>query len=158
MLSIPPLRPIFADLVWQDQQFDYEALSYAWGSKDDPSHVLVRGNGNRKGKIQITRSLDEALRHLRNTRKHRLFWIDALCINQADDAEKGSQVAMTGDIYRLAGCVTAWLGPEGDGNEAAFDLVREWARHVRVDWNSEQLRPSDTTDEPHWADENVCLP
>ncbi|KNG49330.1 HET-domain-containing protein [Stemphylium lycopersici] len=124
-----------------DHYFEYEALSYAWGSKDGPSHVHVREYGNRECEMQFTRNLDEALRHVRKEHEPRLVWIDALCINQSDDTEKGFQVAMMGEIYRLADCVIAWLGPEGDGSEAAFDLMREWICELS----------SKTLDLPSWV-------
>ncbi|OCL12152.1 hypothetical protein AOQ84DRAFT_386318 [Glonium stellatum] len=39
-------------------------------------------------------------------------WIDALCINQADDAEKAMQVGIMGNIYKRAQSVVVWLGKE----------------------------------------------
>ncbi|KAK4173948.1 heterokaryon incompatibility protein-domain-containing protein [Triangularia setosa] len=41
------------------------------------------------------------------------IWIDQICINQQDDAEKSVQIGMIGDIYREAEVVTIWAG-EGD--------------------------------------------
>jgi hypothetical protein len=40
-------------------------------------------------------------------------WIDAICINQSDDAEKSIQVALMTKIYRFAEEVIVWLGPDG---------------------------------------------
>jgi hypothetical protein len=42
-----------------------------------------------------------------------LFWIDAICINQRDKAEKTWQVNMMHEIYTSASQVTAWLGEPG---------------------------------------------
>jgi len=43
-----------------------------------------------------------------------LLWVDALSINQDDEAEKAVQVAMMGDIYHAAESVIIWLGhPDG---------------------------------------------
>jgi len=39
-----------------------------------------------------------------------LLWIDAVCINQEDDAEKSFQVSMMGEIYYQADRVIIWLG------------------------------------------------
>ncbi|KAK1657638.1 heterokaryon incompatibility protein-domain-containing protein [Colletotrichum godetiae] len=45
------------------------------------------------------------------------LWIDAICINQANDAERNSQVRCMDQTYRSATCVSVWLGliplPEG---------------------------------------------
>ena len=38
-------------------------------------------------------------------------WIDAICINQQDSAERASQVALMGDLYRTAQNVIVFLGP-----------------------------------------------
>jgi hypothetical protein len=40
----------------------------------------------------------------------RVLWIDALCINQDDDAERVHQVGIMGSIYRQARQVLVWLG------------------------------------------------
>ena len=39
------------------------------------------------------------------------IWIDALCINQDDAAERASQVQLMGRVFQDASCVFAWLGP-----------------------------------------------
>jgi len=62
--------------------------------------------------------------------------MDALCINQEDDAEKSHQVAMMGEIYRKAETVLAWLGPDTYGHaKPAFELIMMIASTV-----SEQLK------------------
>jgi hypothetical protein len=71
----------------------------------------------------ITSNLDIALSHLRLELEARLLWIDALCINQCDDHEKSLQLAMMGKIYCQAGSVVAWLGPEEDNSNDAFELM-----------------------------------
>lgn len=50
-----------------------------------------------------------ALRTLRAERSGPI-WIDALCINQADDTERGHQVEMMGSVYKQAKPVLIWLG------------------------------------------------
>ncbi|KXJ88805.1 hypothetical protein Micbo1qcDRAFT_213934 [Microdochium bolleyi] len=39
-----------------------------------------------------------------------LFWVDQVCINQADEAEKSHQVNQMRHIYNEAAHVIAWLG------------------------------------------------
>jgi Heterokaryon incompatibility protein (HET) len=58
------------------------------------------------------------------------MWIDAICIHQKDDLEKGPQVALMGDIYRLADRVVVWLGPEADGSGRAMALIDNIGRQV----------------------------
>jgi hypothetical protein len=41
------------------------------------------------------------------------FWVDQLCIDQENTAEKSTQVKAMGQIFRRAKLVISWLGPEG---------------------------------------------
>jgi hypothetical protein len=54
----------------------------------------------------------EMLRYLRRCTAERYLWIDAICINQTDASEKGTQVGMMRDIYAYASRVLVWLGPQ----------------------------------------------
>ena len=86
---------------------DFEALSYVWG-KADHTHTLQTS----RGIVQITSNLAQALRRLRLTDRIRLIWADAVCIDQADTAERGHQVKMMCNIYSSARRVLVWLGPD----------------------------------------------
>lgn len=60
--------------------------------------------------ILVTPNLELALRYLRLEKRRRILWIDALCINQEDDAEKGVQVRRMDFVYANATAVLIWLG------------------------------------------------
>jgi hypothetical protein len=48
------------------------------------------------------------------------YWIDAICINQSDDLEKGQQIQLMPQIYRNSGTTYIWLGHETpDGTDVA---------------------------------------
>ncbi|KAI0881857.1 HET-domain-containing protein [Annulohypoxylon maeteangense] len=138
-----------------DDPPQYEALSYAWGSEKRPLPVYVGdeqiatvvtvGNflGAKVKRIPSRRNLAIALRHLRYVDRPRVMWIDALCINQADDAEKGSQVAMMGEIYRLAHRVVAWIGQEENNSYHAMNWMEFLGSQVDVDF----LKPEITAAE-----------
>ncbi|KAK3352458.1 heterokaryon incompatibility protein-domain-containing protein [Lasiosphaeria hispida] len=54
-------------------------------------------------------------RHMARTRNPyevTVFWIDAVCINQGDDAEKATQIPLMGNIYSSASRVLGWLGAD----------------------------------------------
>jgi hypothetical protein len=53
--------------------------------------------------------------------KRRLLWVDAVCINQGDEKEKGEQVQGMGELYSRATTVIVWLGTAADGSDVAFD-------------------------------------
>ena len=60
----------------------YEALSYVWGSKEDPANIAVTdGTDHAPRALSITRNLAEALPYLRDTNETRTLWINAICID-----------------------------------------------------------------------------
>jgi hypothetical protein len=98
----------------------YLALSYTWGSLADGVDIWLDGQ-----RIRVTRNLTAALQVFRadeNARQH-LLWIDALCINQNDIAERSCQVKRMIDIYRRASFVLVWLGPESNDSAMAFGII-----------------------------------
>jgi Heterokaryon incompatibility protein (HET) len=102
----------------------YEALSYTWGTLVLDKQIVVRGST-----FPITANLESALRNLRHASDSRLIWADLICINQKDEAEKSSQVALMGDIYRQASRCLVWLGDFQDqgindfGAKQTFEIV-----------------------------------
>lgn len=85
---------------------EYEALSYAWGDTTAPSEA-IEVNGQ---KLQVGRNLYLALKRIRKPDTPRVLWIDQLCIDQTNVAEKTRQVQLMQHIY--SGCSTclAWMG------------------------------------------------
>lgn len=83
----------------------YECVSYTWGSTSAAKDIEINGTS-----VPVRRNLEKALRHFRRKDEDRMLWIDAICINQADDKEKSWQVTLMADIYRRAQRVLVWLG------------------------------------------------
>ncbi|RDW74779.1 hypothetical protein BP6252_05921 [Coleophoma cylindrospora] len=98
----------------------YEALSYAWGPTDNLVHIFVGSTGNTI--LPVTQNLAVALHHLRYDQEPRIFWIDAISINQSNLHERSLQVLKMGDIYANAAKVVVWLGPSADNSPLAFDI------------------------------------
>ena len=99
----------------------FNALSYCWGDPGDTVAVLLNGLP-----FDITAGLHNALltflSHHSNLVSEYL-WIDAICINQQDVAERSQQVAQMWRIYSGAEQVIAWLGPEDHSDNLAFDTL-----------------------------------
>ncbi|KAJ2980232.1 hypothetical protein NQ176_g2764 [Zarea fungicola] len=87
----------------------YEALSYTWGDPTDTTQTTIDGC-----LLRVTANLERALRHLRKSQCSRSLWVDAICINQQDDAEKELQVQAMASIYQRSSRVLIWLGEEID--------------------------------------------
>tara|TARA_R110002003_G_scaffold245_2_gene17592 strand:- start:1682 stop:3403 length:1722 start_codon:yes stop_codon:yes gene_type:complete len=90
-----------------DQRIEYDALSYTWGNKETPRSILCNGV-----EFPIGDNLFEAFRELRYPDcRERYLWVDAICIDQANDDEVSQQVSNMFVIYQKAARVIAWIGP-----------------------------------------------
>jgi hypothetical protein len=89
----------------------YTAISYTWGDESTCHSITVND-----GVILVRENLHSLLQDLRHSRDPQILWIDALCINQADNAERSQQVRLRGDVYRSASGVVAWLKDARVGN------------------------------------------
>ncbi|KAI0384080.1 HET-domain-containing protein [Hypomontagnella monticulosa] len=93
-----------------------EVLSYVWGKIWSDERISVDGKS-----FRVTKNLFESLRGLRNPDVSRTIWIDAICINQADNEEKTGQVRLMGDIYSKAKQTIIWLGDGKQSYRSTFD-------------------------------------
>lgn len=111
----------------------YTALSYVWGEGRKSGSIWVTNVSNNGGEasIPITESLNTALLSLRKADKITTLWIDQICINQADNDEKGEQVVMMGSIYSAAKQVLVWLGPAENGSDQLMDAWQEIGQGAR---------------------------
>lgn len=111
---------------------EYSAVSYTWGDRELSHQLFVTVDAKSWRCLQITASVDSLLRHLRVTYKPRLFWIDAICLNQKDEIEKTQQIPLMGCIYSDAKRVHIWLGDnEADKAQQAFTIIRSAEREDR---------------------------
>lgn len=103
----------------------YEALSYTWAIDSDisgpvtgaPSRTVICNGAT----LDVFKNLHNALVQLQELGwTSKPIWIDAICINQRDDAEKGVQVSMMGDIFRAASRVVVWLGKSSYATDLAL--------------------------------------
>lgn len=117
-----PIKVKFTAAYLRPTPPDYVAISYAWG---DPT---LRHEIECEGKtIGITENVKAILKHLRDPEENKVFWIDALCINQMDLKERGEQVRLMGQIYETANKVTIWLGPEAENSGMLGEFVPKLA-------------------------------
>ncbi|KAE8337517.1 heterokaryon incompatibility protein-domain-containing protein [Aspergillus arachidicola] len=102
-----------------DGYLPYEALSYVWGSESTPRCIFLDGTT-----LSITDNLYAALLHLRDHQLPRMLWVDAVCINQQDEQEKGYQIQLMPTIYGRASHVIVWLGEAADHSDRALEDIR----------------------------------
>jgi hypothetical protein len=92
-----------------DDEPKFDALSWVWGPHE-PSETMVLNGAH----IKIRQNLHSCLRRLCAQEESQMpaLWIDAICIDAANIAEKNHQVQLMGSIYAAAQRVVVWLGTE----------------------------------------------
>ncbi|RYP18164.1 hypothetical protein DL765_004090 [Monosporascus sp. GIB2] len=98
----------------------YEALSYCWGKQEPLTPILCDGK-----RLEVTHNLKLALNGLRLPDRERTLWVDAVCINQKDNAEREQQVMMMGKIYGRARRTVVYLGEASFAGRIAFGVLRQ---------------------------------
>ncbi|VUC24460.1 unnamed protein product [Clonostachys rosea] len=93
----------------------YFALSYAWGSAtgaDDVHDILILDGSKQRVPFCVRRNVWEFLTSdvARKKLGGRPIYIDAICINQLDNDEKGHQIQLMQSVYFKALEVIIWLG------------------------------------------------
>ena len=111
--SLPKIGDPEADWVPQ-----YEALSYTWGPQSPTVEITIN-----EQPFAVRENLYNALTRLRRSDKHRVLWIDAICINQEDIIERSDQVQRMRSIYQRAETVLIWLGESYDNSDLAFEAL-----------------------------------
>lgn len=106
----------------------YDAVSYCWG--DDTATTSIVCNGF---ELQVRLNLMAFLK-ASNDRKPPLrpLWIDAICLNQEDNAEKKVQVPLMNSIYKHASRTIVWLGEPDEHS----DLALLWLIVILPKWLS----------------------
>lgn len=107
----------------------YIALSYVWGDPTNKESICLDGH-----LFPVTQNLNAFLQTIPCGYEHYetlmgsddellAFWIDAICINQQDDAERSQQVQRMKQIYERSASVIAWLGVEDAHSDIAFSKM-----------------------------------
>lgn len=117
----------------------YTALSYTWGKS-----VFDQTMAFAQGSINITISLAAALRHLRPKDQSVFLWVDQICINQKDVADKVQQIPLMEKIFALSTNTVIWLGADDDDGSdpaSAFDLME--TVFARLQGTEARITPAD---------------
>lgn len=125
----------------------YEAISYVW--RKGRGDILCHGR-----RLKVPWSLVNALIRFRSTKKKRLLWTDAVCINQENTTERGHQVQMMGDVFKNARRVLVWLGRDDEFSaKKTFDFVSACFPLLSLDEARAMIRQSIRQDRElvqHW--------
>jgi hypothetical protein len=118
----------------------FHALSYYWGQASESSYIheiklkLDNAPGTRRLVMKIA---DTAFGAIKDTLYHfgpTTIWIDAICINQNDTAEKNIQIPLMTEIYSGAVKVCVHLGAPTKETDIAMAWMtkasRRWYRGI----------------------------
>lgn len=105
----------------------YETLSYVWGNPKERGAVLLHDMV-----LDVPASSERVLRRMRHQERQRVLWIDAICINQEDIAERGHQVGIMADIYSSASHGLIWLGEDDGSTKLALSSMYSVLDDMRV--------------------------
>lgn len=109
-----------------DTGIQFEALSYTWVDPFDKTPIYIVGN-RAVAVLMVPRNCFDALKALRLRMGTRLLWIDAICINQNDLAERSSQVRMMARIFASASSTLIYVGKHTPSSLIVFRELSEAA-------------------------------
>ncbi|KAJ8118304.1 hypothetical protein OPT61_g689 [Boeremia exigua] len=114
-----PITCTLSEASLDESSNSYNALSYCWGASN--SSVWITCNSR---PLSITPNLHAALCEYRRRATSTPLWVDAVCIDQSNTAERTAQVRMMQTIYSEAACVIVWLGEAEATDTRALELLK----------------------------------
>lgn len=113
---------------------NYTALSYCWGCNQPQRPLVISGTT-----LQVGENLYEFLQQYRHETEERILWIDAVCMNQEDEAEKALHLKNMLMVYQNAQHVVVWLGKGNEYTNKAIEYMEAHSERVAfgpfVDWS-----------------------
>ncbi|ETS77422.1 hypothetical protein PFICI_11296 [Pestalotiopsis fici W106-1] len=111
---------------------EYIALSYTWADDngDDTKHgsILVDGRP-----FPVTKNCEFALRRARSEIHTIVIWVDAICIDQDNDEERGHQVKLMPQIYSRAQSVLIYVGESTKRNVCDIESLKAFDIRVTLE-------------------------
>jgi hypothetical protein len=116
-----PLVASLAHSVMNDE-VTYHALSYTRGPTEELANCPILLNGQT---FMIRQELDKCLRDIRHDVYEITIWVDMICIDMNNAAERNRHIPRMLEIYEGADVVISWAGEADDASDTAFDLLDE---------------------------------
>jgi hypothetical protein len=106
----------------------YETISYVCGDQTVKATINLHGS-----EVRIPATSEAALRRMRRRDRPRTLWIDAICINEADVAERGHQVGIMYEIYTHTRHNCIYLGPDDGSMPKVIKSMESVLREISVE-------------------------
>lgn len=105
----------------------FEAVSYAWDHTDARLPLLCDGK-----QLEVSPDVLDMIMTLNLISTVRVFWVDAVCIDQSSTLDKNIQVPRMRFIFSKAQMVWVWLGQGTYESRLAFELLVQM-NDLRID-------------------------
>lgn len=106
----------------------YDAVSYTWATQNGDTQLSCSINCIGRGFIRITANCNAVLRRLRTNGTRKQLWLDAICIDQTQVAERNHQVAMMDQVYSGARCVHICMFDTVPSSYDGYEQLFRWLR------------------------------
>jgi hypothetical protein len=125
--------PIRCDMVTSSLEkfrFPYTAISYNWDPPETPKWAIQVD----RHRCKVYTNVVSILKSMRSTYRFQYVWIDSVCIDQSNNAEKSAQVRIMRQIYENASYVVGWLGgADYSGSNYLATMVKMFIRFLKGD-------------------------
>jgi hypothetical protein len=108
----------------------YETVSYVCGDPELRSKIMLHDHAT-----YVLASSEVVLRRMRLPTAKRVLWVDSICIDQKNTAERGHQVGMMYEIYASTSRNLIWLGPDDGHTEQAISSIRAVLNEMVREYN-----------------------
>jgi hypothetical protein len=105
----------------------YTCVSYSWNGQQRDHDLHVDGHN-----LKVIKNLRTGLPHLIQQASTQFLWIDAICIDQANDKEKTVQIPLMREIYTRCQECLVWLGDRTPEADIAIDAIPRISQHLKV--------------------------
>lgn len=126
---------------------EFRGISYTWGSAENLQTITINGKT-----FKVRKNCFYALYQVALHWPYEHFWIDSICINQADNREKSKQVALMGAIFAASLRVCACVGMQDGTSSALMDLLSRLGKRTTltsdVMWTEKTPRSSRDESQP----------
>ncbi|KPI34771.1 uncharacterized protein AB675_10194 [Cyphellophora attinorum] len=156
-----PRAPSTTAINTPSRQIDYEATSYCVGNTEKTHKILLRSGDAKSRALPLTSSAFHMLKRFRLKTETRTLWVDAICIDQGNAAERADQIMLMHRIYTKTKRVLIYLGEPDATLGPASDLMARTYEAARDEQSWEELDSAQWTDRhnlPPWEDSTTWEP
>ena len=113
----------------------WHALSYVWGDETPECEIFLN-----KRRHLIRPNLLAALKAIHRNKGFMWIWMDAICIDQDNPAEKSEHIPRMDEIFSQAECVYLWFGDTKPDVQVAVKVL-QWL-HCNESYEEDRLAES----------------